>query len=299
MEERLRKFASLIDAGSFTKAARELHISQPALSSAIAKLERELKVKLLVRGARPLAVTPAGKVAYQAAKDLAVQTDNLKLRLAELAHEKLSLKIGMIDSIADALFENGNGLEMIENAKVSVVVNNTRHLTDAIDRGELDIAFVAEQSKRLPASLDTKPVGIEPLVVVRSARRSLAAGNRLPDFICYDQPSNTFRLVQRALGEFGMTPEPVFYSTSPEVMLRLVLLDKGIAALPYLMIREHLVSGELTRLGGMRPWLIERPVIALKRRDKELPLPLKQLMHQTTQVLERLMAEAQFAADAN
>src|SRR5688572_29853136 len=112
MEERLRKFAHLVDVGSFTKAAAELHISQPALSTAIAKLERELRAKLLVRGVRPLALTPAGKLAYQTAKDLSVQADNLKLRLAELAHEQVTLKIGMIDSMASTLFATSDGLDM-------------------------------------------------------------------------------------------------------------------------------------------------------------------------------------------
>lgn len=291
MEDRLRKFAHLVDAGSFTRAAQELHISQPALSTSIAKLERELKSRLFVRGARPLALTAAGLLAYQAAKDLAVQTDNLKLRLAELGNEKLSLKIGMIDSVADALFADGHGLEMLETAKVSVVVNNSRYLTEAVERGTLDIAFVAEQSRRLPALLEAQPVGVEPLVLVAHADRPPLRGRKLLDFISYDQPSNTFRLVQRALRDFGVTPAATFYSTSPEVMLRLVLLNKGIAALPYLMVREHIASGQLKRLGD-KSWLIKRPIAALKRRDKELPQVLVQLTQQVSVVLGTLLDEA-------
>ena len=56
MEDRIRKFAHLIDAGSFTKAARDLHISQPALSMAVQKLERELHAPLYIRASQP--VTP-------------------------------------------------------------------------------------------------------------------------------------------------------------------------------------------------------------------------------------------------
>jgi DNA-binding transcriptional LysR family regulator len=295
MEDRLRKFAHLVDAGSFTRAAQELHISQPALSTAIAKLERELKNHLFVHGARPLALTAAGQLAYQAAKDLAVQTDNLKLRLAELGNEKLSLKIGMIDSVADALFADGHGLEMLEQAQVSVTVNNSRYLTEAIERGTLDIAFIAEQSRRLPALLETRPVGVEPLVRVAHTDRPDLPSRKLPDFISYDQPSNTFRLVQRALRDFGVTPVTTFYSTSPEVMLRLAVLNKGVAALPYLMVREYIASGKLKRLGD-KSWLIERPIVVLQRRDKELPLALTELTHQTTVALSALMDEAQFAA---
>lgn len=291
MEERLRKFAYLVDAGSFTRAAGELHVSQPALSTAIAKLERELKTPLFVRGSRPLALTPAGNLAYKAAKDLAVQTDNLKLHLAELANEKLTLQIGMIDSVADALFAGEDGLQVLDGAKVSVVVNNSRYLAEAVERGELDIAFVASQSKRLSPLLEVMPVANEPLVVVSHAQRHASPGARLPDFISYDQPSNTFRLVQRALRDYGVTPDTSFYSTSPEVMLRLVLLNKGVAALPYLMVRDHLKTGNLKRLGGQTPWLIPREIVAFKRRDKQLPLALKQLTHQIATILETLTDE--------
>ncbi len=288
----MRKFAQLVDAGSFTKAAAELHISQPALSTAVAKLERELKAALLVRGARPLALTTAGKLAYQTAKDLSIQADNLKFRLAELAHEQLSLKIGMIDSVANALFASGEGLEMLQDAKVSIVVNNSRFLTEAIERGDLDIAFAADRQSRLPAVLEAKPVATEPLVVVGHAGRRPSPGKQLPDFIAYDQPSTTFRLVNDYLKAQGVDTQTSFYSTSPEVMLRLILLGKGVAALPYLMVRNHPVSGQLTRVGPKADWLIPRKIVAIKRRDRELPLTLKRLSGQITAILDDLTAEA-------
>jgi DNA-binding transcriptional LysR family regulator len=292
MEERLRKFAHLVEAGSFTRAANELHVSQPALSTAIAKLERELKSPLLVRGSRPLTLTPAGDIAYRAAKDLAVQADNLKLRLRALAQERLSVRIGMIDSVADALFQDSASLAVLGDAKVLLVVNNSRYLIQAVARGELDIAFVAEQAKPLPAPLQASPVAAEPLVVIAHVSRRLPPGNKLPDFIGYDQPSNTFRLIQRALREYGIAPQIGFYSTSPEVMLRLALLNKGVAALPFLMVRDHLKRGALRRLGSPRLWLIPRPIIAIRRRDKNLPAVLAEFTEQAAVVLERLAAEA-------
>jgi DNA-binding transcriptional LysR family regulator len=96
MDDRLRKFVTLVDAGGFTKAATGLHLSQPALSVAIAKLERELRAPLLVHGVRPLTLTPAGRLAYTAGKDLQVRTNNLRLQLAEQAGQQLEVSLGMI-----------------------------------------------------------------------------------------------------------------------------------------------------------------------------------------------------------
>jgi len=62
----LRYFCTVVEAGSFTAAALLLHMSQPPLSLAITKLERELGVQLLVRGARGVVPTPAGRVLVEA-----------------------------------------------------------------------------------------------------------------------------------------------------------------------------------------------------------------------------------------
>ncbi len=295
MEDRLKKFAHLVDAGSFTKAARELHISQPALSTAIAKLERELKARLLVRGSRPLALTPAGKLAYQAAKDLVVHADNLRLRLAELANQPVTLRIGMMDSIADTLFSGDASLDLLEGAKVSVVVNNSRVLAEAVERGDLDVAFVAQQiNGKLPSILEAKPVGTEPLVVVCHADRHVdPKATTLPNFIAYDQASNTFQLVQNALKKYGLSAEITIYSTSPEIMLRLVLQNRGIAALPYLMVRNYLQTGRLRRLGEPSPWLIPRNIIAIKRSDRDIARVLAMLGRQIAGTLNQLSIEAQ------
>jgi DNA-binding transcriptional LysR family regulator len=196
----------------------------------------------------------------------------------------------MIDSIADTLFSVGVGMELAKDAQTSLIVNNSRYLLEAVERSDLDIALITKPQQHLPSTIESKPVAAEPLVVVA---RSKMSGKTLPNFIAYDQPSNTFRLVNEALKNYGVTPQISFYSTSPDVTLRLVLQNKGIAALPYLLVRDHLKAGTLHCLGDERPWLIPRDIVAIKRRDKELPLVLKQLTYQTATQLDALAAEAQ------
>jgi DNA-binding transcriptional LysR family regulator len=58
----LRYFVTVAEEGQMTRAARKLYIAQPALSQAIAQLERELGVELLERHARGVTLTPAGEV---------------------------------------------------------------------------------------------------------------------------------------------------------------------------------------------------------------------------------------------
>lgn len=297
MEDRLQKFAQLVDAGSFTKAAERLHISQPALSTAISKLERELHSTLLIRGTRSLKLTPSGEVAYAHAKEAAVRTGNLKLRIATTMSAKLNVRVGMIDSIADVLLSRGSILSDLErHASVSLIVNNSRFLRSAIARDDIDLAFVVKQHGH-PSTMAAESVGAEPLVLVCHASQAHAMqkfvkAGVLPSFISYNQGSTTLELVQQVLDSRHISHQTTLYSTSPEVIRKLVLAQKGVAVLPYLMVRDQLLSGELATVNlGISP-IIERPIEAIRHRDKLLPPPLSHLTDELHQLLSTLQTES-------
>src|ERR1044071_6958661 len=134
MEERLQKFAKVVEMGSFTAAARDMHISQPALTLAVNKLERELRTPLLLRNRKHLQLTEAGRLAYAAAKEYRTTGENLHIKLTDLARERPRVRIGMIDSVAAALSDEDGPLENIEaRADVSITVNNSRYLRAAVE----------------------------------------------------------------------------------------------------------------------------------------------------------------------
>ena len=61
-------FIRVVDAGSFSGAAKQLHMGQPAVSKAIVQLEERLSVRLLLRTTRQLTPTEAGRDFYERAK---------------------------------------------------------------------------------------------------------------------------------------------------------------------------------------------------------------------------------------
>ncbi|MEF2975959.1 LysR family transcriptional regulator [Subtercola sp. YIM 133946] len=73
----LRYFTAVVEAGSITAAAAKLHISQPPLSVALAKLEAELGVTLLVRSARGVEPTSAGRYLLDASSRLLGEVDDV------------------------------------------------------------------------------------------------------------------------------------------------------------------------------------------------------------------------------
>lgn len=249
MEERLQKFVKLVDVGSFTKAAVELHISQPALTVAIAKLEREVSSQLFVKGSRPLQLTEAGQVVYRAGTAQAVVLDNLHTDLADLAGKRPVARIGMIDSVAATLCAYTQPLSELEKAAdVSVIVNNSRYLRAAVAERALDLAVVIAADKQ--SAISEKHIGDELMVLVSApsmlrAKQAELEKGVLSDFICYDQPSKTFQLIVDGLAEQGIEAQTRLQSSSPEVMSRLVVSGNGVAMLPYFMVRGQIVTKSL------------------------------------------------------
>lgn len=80
---RIEAFVRVAEVGSFSGAARSLHMSQPSVSKAVAELERQLGTQLLNRTTRQVSLTEAGKVYYERAKQvttLLAEADNTALR---------------------------------------------------------------------------------------------------------------------------------------------------------------------------------------------------------------------------
>lgn len=286
MDDRLQKFARLVETGSFTRAARDLHVSQPALTVAVHKLERELGAELLVRGNRQLELTEAGQAAYQAAMDQQTVRDGLQEALNRIAGKRPRVTLGMTDSLAAQLCAQPAFDDLESAAQVTVVVNNSRHLRQAVEERQVDIAFMIDDGLEHPG-LIKQNTGTEQLVfvcapqIIADVDRGIANGS-LQQFISYDKPSTTYRHVQRALQERDIRTHTSLYSTSPEVMLQMVLRGKGVAALPAYLVQADLAAGRLITIDHCNaPLIVERPTCTLRLATRTLLPTLQEFISDT------------------
>ena len=93
----LRYFAAVAAHGSFSRAAIQLHLTQPALSRQVKSLEDEIGVALIVRGQNTISLTSAGEDFYEEAKDILARVDVAVRRITRLPLEKL--RIGDLHSL--------------------------------------------------------------------------------------------------------------------------------------------------------------------------------------------------------
>lgn len=283
MEERLRRFAVLVEAGTYARAASVLHTSQPAVTIAVQKLERELKAPLLHRGARSLRLTAAGEVAYRYGSALQIEMDNLQRELRRVRAERDTLHMGCIDSVAELAVAEGLVNILESDSELSLTVQNSQQLIRQVERGEIDVAVVAAQLA-YGARLRTEAVGREPFVLVCSPRQQRAVMLQLQrgvltQFLAYNRGSTTHDMIQAQCATWGIALEPRLYSTNPAVLLQLVLQGKGVAALPTRVAKTAFVA-RITLPGELY-----RQLVTVQVRDRILPASVQTFLERLRRAL--------------
>jgi len=186
--EKLRQLEAVARLGTVSAAAEELHISQPALSRSLARLERDLGTELLERSGRHVQISRAGKVVLEYARPILHEERLMHQALAELAGERSGIAIGSIAPVplrilVSALLAEGSDLRLtttsLEAAEVSTALLDSR----------IDLAIGLEND-RLPA-FESKFLTTERLAVALPLGHRLA---HLPEASFSDLDGETFLL---------------------------------------------------------------------------------------------------------
>ncbi len=245
--------------GTFTAAAQRLHISQSALSQALAEFERRLGVPLFERDGRRRALTEAGREAARFASEVLGRATELRAWVdSRLAGGSGSLAVGMIDAAslyvlpsAVAAFRGSHpGVEL------RMVVDTTEALLERLLRFEVDLAVVVGP---VPSGLDTVEVAREPLRLYGPPGESAPGPDS--EWILYPTGSHTRAVIDGALAARRIVPRVTLESSNPQVLRQLVALGFGWSVLPERVAEDGEsplqpsgeVLGERTLLGVRRP----------------------------------------------
>lgn len=247
----MRYFVAAVDLGNMTRAAQKMHVAQPALGAQLRELEEEMGVPLLNRHSRGVEPTPAGQALYQHARRILEQVDQVKPEVmrAHLAARR-SLSFGLPTSLTRLI---GTDLqiaaaERTQRIAVSILEGPSFFLADAIERQELDLAFVFDVEPR-PA-LALQAILDEELLFVRAPGERDAAEIPLADVLHARLALGGRRDVgRRALARAaGVVPEslPLAYETqSIAAILDLVERGQACSVMPYGSVAREVAAGRL------------------------------------------------------
>jgi LysR family hca operon transcriptional activator len=173
----LRYFIAVAEAGNMTVAAEQrLHTAQPSLSRQIRDLETELGMTLLIRGARGVELTPAGKVFLDHARMVFLQVEAAAEAARRAAEPpKTSFTIGFLSGYEVDWLPPVMSILREELPDIEVVIKSQEspNLAAALIRGRIDVAFLRPETQA--AGLVYRLLRKDPLIVVMPADHRLAA----------------------------------------------------------------------------------------------------------------------------
>lgn len=163
----LRYFVQIKEKGSFSEAAKQCFVTQPALSRAIKELEEELECALFERKGRNLVLTKAGYACYEEAKLIIKQCDRLKERVHEVNLYKPNIRLGYIIINHLEYFRNRMMKEKKYHFKnIDTIYDSAAHLEEALVNKELDMALLPYTDYKDRTNLVVKPLVLNKLHII-------------------------------------------------------------------------------------------------------------------------------------
>ena len=256
----LRSFTAIVHAGSFSRAAEELHIAQPALSRQIAKLEEELGVALLIRHGRGVALTAAGSRLLDRAEvmlqNVADTVDHVR---SETSTERGHLAVGLTPAIGQVI-----GPQLIARFRAlwpNVLLHVREGLSTSLQAWLLDgsVQVAIAYNQPLMEAFDLQPLFTEPMMLVGPPNEQRAAVRfgdleRLP-LILPALPHSNRRLIEQAAAQNGVRLDVVLEADSVMLTKALVRRGDGYSIIAHAAVWQDRDAGHLSA------WPIERPAL--------------------------------------
>ncbi len=234
---RLKVFYTVAQRLSFTKAATELFITQPAVTKHIKELEQQLNVQLFRRNGNSISLTTGGKILLQYAEKIFQTYSELETELAQLNNlEAGTVHIGASTTVAQTILPKL--LALFKRTYPAVNFNfiqaNTDMITQAVLAEKVDIAIV-EGDVHYP-QIAYSPFAKDEIVLVTRAGNQLSkkaeiTPKQLPGIplVLREAGSGTLDVIFNALTNIGINPKELNIE---------IQLESSIAIKQYLLYSE-------------------------------------------------------------
>lgn len=269
----LKAFIAVADAASFSLAAEQLYLTQPAVSKRISALESELQTRLFDRFGRAVTLTEAGQTLLPRARHILLELEDSVRTLSNLSgsvqgtlHFATSHHIGL-HRLPPVLKQF---VRRYPQVRLDIRFMDSEEACHAVELGELELAVVT-----LPpapaASLRTQKVWEDPLTIVVAPDHPLAAKARpgLADLAAHPAilPSpNTYtrQIAEQAFSQLALKLDVALSINYLETIKMLVSVGIGWGLLPVTMLDRQL------RALPVRALALQRQLGSVQHRDRTL-----------------------------
>ncbi len=241
----LRYFVAIAQAGSFTAAAEALHVSQPALSYQMHRLERELGSKLFKRKGRGIALNPDGEFFLPLAQEVLFRADDaVRVMKENLGVETGQVRLGCNPSVSTYVIPSllADFHKEYPRVRVELFEGGDYDLHQMVHNGSVDFAVATAPSA--PQTMVVTPLGSEDLHIIASPGHRLAEQTSCAltdlendNWVFPNESYNLTVLVKEACRQVGFEPRVAYQAGTIEAVKNFVRQDLGVSALPSIALQ--------------------------------------------------------------
>ncbi len=276
--QQLRLFESVVRHGSYTRAAEEMHLTQPAVSIQIKRLEDQAGTPLLEQVGRRIFPTAAGKAVFAAATDVLGRLGELDNDIEILKGEvRGPLQISVVTTgkyFMPHLL--GQFLQQYPGVEPHLKFTNRERVMERLLANEDDFVVMGQVPD--DERTESYPFLENILGFVAPPDHPLAGRKNLPldevlneRFIAREPGSGTRQVIERLLAEQGLSASPYMELGSAEAIKQAVLAGIGIAVLSLHSVRLEQAAGKLVVL-DVQGFPIRRRWYAVHQKGRHLSL---------------------------
>ena len=295
----LRIFFTVVEAQSYTRAAAQLHVSQPAVSKAVRELQQQLGLPLIEqggRGSKGVLLTDSGQALYDHARGIfALERSALEDVRARVGRTRGQLTIGASTTVASYWLPGflAEFRRRFPGIDTRIDVANTQRVSLALIECRVDIALV--EGRVSDPRIVANHWRDEALCILAHPESELARKRRLALqdlagqlWLVREPGSGTREVGDRLRATYGWAPAQTIEIGSNEGIARTVAAGIGIAMLPERVVRELLALNALKALQPAPMERLHRPLYRLALKER----PVAPLMAAFTELLQQPLEAA-------
>jgi DNA-binding transcriptional LysR family regulator len=237
--------------GQFRAAARKLNVTQPAISTRVSLMERELGVRLFERGAQQVALTQKGRELLEPAERMLQLREQMRFSADPQVAVRGQLRLGVSETLVHTWFPAL--VQRIEEhfplLTLEMQVDVKPNMLKALAARQLDIAFVTrpvDTSGFAEVDLCTYPLAWMASPSLRFPRGpvTLEMVTKRP-VVTYARNSRPLAFIEGLFAREGITGARIYTSWSMSTTLTMVMNGFGVGTLPLAAASQELADGRL------------------------------------------------------
>lgn len=261
MEQHLsqyRIFYEVARCGNISRAAKELYISQPAISKAISKLEDSLGLSLFTRSSRGVQLTSEGEILFEHTREAFDALDRGEQELKRIQEFDIGhLRIGVSNTLCKYILLPylKTFIDQYPHMKVTIESQATAQTLARLEQQKIDLGLVAEPSVRrdlafipvmdIQDTFVTTPNYLENLYLREGQDTSLfETGN----IMLLDTSNMTRHHVDEYMAENNIFPHQILEVTTMDLLIEFAKIGLGIACVIKELVQKELDSGMLVEI---------------------------------------------------